>query len=84
MNNRSHVVFDMSEIDKIDFSQVMETSAETLVKSVDGTKTFVKWDGDVPACVLSLTTKGEYLTPTEVVQLMTTSEWSRPLSLIIE
>lgn len=42
--NRNYIVFSVSEIDKVDFTQVLETSAETLRKSVDGTKTFVKWD----------------------------------------
>lgn len=43
-DNRNYVIFNVSEIDKIDFNQVLETSAETLRKSVDGTRTFVKWD----------------------------------------
>jgi hypothetical protein len=41
---RNFAIFSTTEIDKIDFSQVCETSAETLRKSVDGSKTFVKWD----------------------------------------
>jgi len=83
-NNRKYVVFNVSELDKIDFTQVLETSAETLVRSVDGTKTFVKWEGDVPPCILSLTTKGKYLTTDEIVQLMTTSEWSKPITPVTE
>lgn len=42
--SRNYIIFNISEIDKIDFGQVLETSAETLRKSVDGSKTFVKWD----------------------------------------
>jgi len=42
--SRNFAIFSTSEIDKIDFSSVCETSAETLRKSVDGSKTFVKWD----------------------------------------
>jgi hypothetical protein len=42
--SRNFAIFSTTEIDKIDFSQVCETSAETLRKSVDGSKTFVKWD----------------------------------------
>lgn len=41
---RNFAIFATSEIDKVDFSQVLETSADTLRRSVDGTKTFVKWD----------------------------------------
>ena len=41
---RRFVIFDCSEIDKIDFNEVNETSAEALRKNVSGTKTFVKYD----------------------------------------
>ena len=42
--NRKYVIFEVSEIDAIDFSQVLETSAETLRKSVDESKTFIKYE----------------------------------------
>lgn len=42
---REYMIFNVSELSKIDFSQVFETSADTVRKSVDTTKTFVKWDG---------------------------------------
>jgi hypothetical protein len=80
---REYVIFNVSELDLIDFSQVLETSAETVRRSVDGTKTFVKWDGDVPACVEALTTKGEYLTHDEILEIMNTEEWSVPMSMEI-
>jgi hypothetical protein len=73
---REYVIFNVSELDQIDFSQVLETSAETVRRSLDGTKTFVKWDGDVPVCVEALTTKGEYLTHSEILEVMNTEEWS--------
>ena len=41
---RNFAIFSTTEIDQVDFSQVLETSADTLRKSVDETKTFVKWD----------------------------------------
>jgi hypothetical protein len=77
-DNRNFVIFDVSELDKIDFSSVLETSAETVRKSVDKSKTFVKWDGDVPACVESLTTKGEYLTYQQIMEILNGPEWSNP------
>ena len=74
--SRQFVVFEVSELSKIDFSQVLETSAETVRRSIDGTKTFIKWDGDtVPECVSSLTTKSDYMTYTEIQNLMETTEW---------
>ncbi len=39
--NRTFMIFEVSELDQIDFTTVCETSADTVRKSVDGTKTFV-------------------------------------------
>lgn len=81
--NRNYVIFDVSELDKINFDEVLETSAETVRKSVDGTKTFVKWDdgGTVPPSVQSLTTKGPYLTYEEILAILATPEWTAPMQI---
>ncbi len=56
--NREFMIFNVSELDTIDFTQVLETSIDTVRKSVDGTKTFVKWEGQtIPSSVEALTTK---------------------------
>lgn len=44
MEERQYMIFNCSEINLINFAEVLQTSAETLVKSIDGTKTFVKWE----------------------------------------
>ena len=82
--NKTYVIFNVSEINKIDFTQVIETSAETLRKSIDGTKTFVKWEGEVPLSVEALTTKSPYLTEMNMVLLMPTPEWSKPVIPVTE
>lgn len=46
-SRREYVIFPVSEISKIDFNLVLENSAETLRRSVDGTKTFIKWNGSL-------------------------------------
>jgi hypothetical protein len=78
---REYVIFNVSELSKIDFSQVLETSADTVRKSVDETKTFVKWDGDlngqnVPVCVQGLTTKEGPYTHSEIVSILSTNVWT--------
>lgn len=75
---REYMIFNVSELPQIDFSQVLETSAETVRKSVDGTKTFVKWDGAEPACVTSLTTKEGPYTHSEILEILATPEWTSP------
>lgn len=76
--NREYMIFNVSELSQIDFSQVLETSSETVRKSVDGTKTFVKWDGEQPACVSSLTTKEGPYTYEEILQILSGPEWTNP------
>lgn len=74
---RNYVIFDVSELSMIDFAQVLETSEETMRKSLDQTKTFVKWDGEiVPLCVETLTTKSQYYTHEEILSMLSTPEWT--------
>ena len=42
--NRRYVIFDASEVDTIDFTQVLQTSAETLRLSIDETKALIKYE----------------------------------------
>ena len=73
--NRNYMIFNVSEIDTIDFSQVLQSSAETLRYSVDGTKTFVKWEGSTPTSVEALTTKEGPYNHIEMMTLMRSVEW---------
>lgn len=45
--NRRWLIIPASEVQNINFSQVLESSAETLRYSIDGTKTFVKYEINV-------------------------------------
>jgi hypothetical protein len=77
-DNRRFMVFNVSELNQIDFNTVLETSAETVRKSVDETKTFVKWDGTIPTCVSNLTIKEGPYTYEEILTILATSEWTDP------
>ena len=81
-DNRKFMIFNVSELGQIDFSTVLETSAETVRKSVDGTKTFVKWGGTMPTCVNNLTTKQGPYTYDEILVILATPEWSEPMTTI--
>jgi len=72
----TYITFNVSEIDSIDFNQVLETSVETLRYSVDKTQTVVKWVGEVPSCILSLTTKSAYMTYDEILSLLNSPVWN--------
>ena len=43
-SNRRWVIIPATEVDNINFSQVMESSPQSLRYSVDGSKTFIKYD----------------------------------------
>jgi hypothetical protein len=75
---REFMIFNVSELDQIDFTQVHETSQDTVRKSVDETKTFVKWDGETPSSVASLTTKEGPYTYEEILNILATEEWTDP------
>lgn len=76
--NREFIIFNVSELNQIDFTQVLETSIDTVRKSVDQTKTFVKWDGMMPECVNNLTTKEGPYTYDEIIPILLTTEWTDP------
>ena len=76
MENRKYIIFNVSELNKIDFNEVQETSSGSVRKSVDETLTIVKYDGDeMPSSVSSLTTKQGPYTQTEILEIISTPEW---------
>ena len=68
--DRKYVIFDCSELDSVDFAEVLENSSETVRKSVDETKTFVKYNGDMPDSVSALTTKTQEYNHTEILGIL--------------
>jgi hypothetical protein len=75
---REYLILSVAEISLIDFSAIEETSADTLRKSVDETKTVIKWEGVPPTFVESLTSKEGPYTYDEILVIMNTLEWTEP------
>jgi hypothetical protein len=74
--NRQYMIFNVGELDQIDFNTVLETSAETVRKSLDGSLTFVKWEGEIPDCVANLTTKQGPYTYEEILEILSGPVWT--------
>jgi hypothetical protein len=73
---RNFMIFNMSEIDKINFSEILETSAQTLRLSIDSNKSFIKWDmGITPSFIESLTTKEGPYTYSEMITILSSGDW---------
>lgn len=74
--NRNFMIFDSSELASVDFSEVLETSEDTVRKSADQTKTFVKWNGStVPSSVESISSKEGPYTYLEMLAILSGPEW---------
>ena len=68
----NYIIIDKSEVANVDFSKVKETSADTLRYSIDGTKTFVKFEGDAPAFLQG---KHQY-THAQILEVLAGEEWT--------
>ena len=69
--NMKYVIINKNEVNSIDFSKVLETSDNTLRYSLDGSKTFVKFEGNTPSF---LDGKTQY-THEEILTELNKSEW---------
>jgi len=73
--NRKYVILNASEVSSVDFSQVNETSANTLRYSLDNSQTFVKFDGDTPSF---LSGKTSY-THSQILTILDGEDWTEDL-----
>ena len=81
--NRNYMILSTSEIGSVDFSQVLETSSQTLRLSVDESLTFVKWEGGIPSSVSSLSTKEGPYTHSEILSILSTEVWTDTSSSMV-
>ena len=81
--NRNYMILSTSETGSVDFNEVLETSSETLRLSIDESLTFVKWEGDTPSSVDSLTTKEGPYTHSEILSILSTDIWTDTSSSMV-
>lgn len=80
-NTKTYATINLSDIGLIDFSQIGETSASTVRKSLDDTQFLIKWqEGYVPtfitdASVIPLGTYDHHA----ILELMATPFWSEEI-----
>lgn len=73
---RQFMIFNVSELNNINFDEVLQTSKDTVTVSIDGTKTFVKWEGNkIPNSVDNLITKEGPYNYTEVEAMFKSNVW---------
>lgn len=72
-----YLILLVSEIYKINFNEVIEQTPSTMRKSIDGTKTLVKWysDSQTPTFITTLSWSEGPLTQEEILEILKTPEW---------
>jgi hypothetical protein len=75
-DNRRYLIIPSSIVDHINFSQVHETSKDTLRYSVDGAKTFVKYD--LPNRPNIYSEEHTEYTHSEILEVLSSEDWSSP------
>ena len=65
----------VSEVDKVDFSQVFETSPDTIRISINGKYTFFKYVGETPSSIEALSYQDGAYTHKEIMVILNSPEW---------
>ena len=82
-NDRRYAVIYLTDLDLIDFSQIEQSSASTIRKSLDDTQFVIKWeDGYTPTFITdgSVVPVGIY-DHHAILELMATDKWSEPIEV---
>ena len=73
-NSNTYVIIDASAVDSVDFDLVLNTSADMLRYSLDGSKTLVKFNGDTPSFLIG---EPQY-DHAEILEVLSGPEWTDP------
>ena len=78
-NNRTYTILNISDLVNVDFSQVGETSENTIRKSIDETQFVIKYNTTPTFISDGSVIPIQVLNHTEVLHLMNTSKWSEDI-----
>ena len=72
----TYAIVNINDLSKVDFSQVGQTSADTVRRSIDGSMFVLKWE-ETPTFISDGTIKPlQTLTHEDCLALMQTAEWT--------
>lgn len=75
-----YIIFNVEELPIVDFSTTCEQSQYTVRISLDGTKTFIKWDvEEAPWFLDRLQTKEGPYSLEDMSTILLTPEWTSPV-----
>jgi hypothetical protein len=70
--SRKYCIISADDVASVDFSQVLETSAETLRYSIDGSLTTVKYEGAKPRFLYGIDT----YTHSQILTILSGEDWT--------
>jgi len=70
----TYVIVNTLDLASLDYSQILTTSVETTIRNIIGDKAIVKYQGDMPSTISSLSDKTLY-THKEIIPIVKSSEW---------
>ena len=70
--NRKWIIINVSDITEEMILNAIQSTMNTLRKTLDGTKAILKWDGDTPSCFDGITT----YTHSEILTELAKSDWT--------
>lgn len=80
MNNRSYIVIDLSDTDKVLFSQVNQSSAQSMRRNLANTQGLLSYSV-TPSFISdgSVVPVSDVMNQTEALTLLSGSDWSEPM-----
>ena len=80
MNNRSYIVIDLSDTDKLLFSQINQSSAQSMRRNLANTQGLLSYSV-TPSFISdgSVVPVGDVMNQTQALELLATSAWTEPM-----
>lgn len=79
MNHNTYANIEISDLDLIDFSEILETSTETIRKNIAETEFIIKWITEPTFIIDGSVVPLDEMNHEEALILMGTSAWSEPI-----
>ena len=78
---RAYSTIVINQLINIDFSQINETSKDTVRKSLDSSEFVAKWEGEMPHTISTIpeADRSALMNHTEVRALMATEAWTEEM-----
>jgi hypothetical protein len=71
-----YAIININDLDNVDFTQIGETSVDTIRKSLDETMFVIKWETEPDFIKDDVVIPLQVLSYQECLELMNTSEWT--------